>query len=240
MRGSTGELNYSPVQSRARRLSTKSIRSGRRWDIRSHFLSFFSMDSMGTAADYCDLTGIAATLGGRSRRVVTGRCPGGTVWVPIGSEPVHTGSRPSRTTRAAAHVRVAVMKRFHSFRLDSVNQCLWRGEHRVPITPRAFDVLRYLVEHAGRLVTQDGSPRRAVAGDPRQPRGRQEVRPDDPQGSRRPPRRIDLHRDDPPARLPVRRSRYRRDGGGSVPNVAPDEPDRRARSGANRAPPCSR
>jgi DNA-binding winged helix-turn-helix (wHTH) protein/tetratricopeptide (TPR) repeat protein len=47
------------------------------------------------------------------------------------------------------------MKRFHSFRLDSVNQCLWRGELRVPITPKAFDVLRYLVEHAGRLVTQD-------------------------------------------------------------------------------------
>src|SRR5688572_31744119 len=47
------------------------------------------------------------------------------------------------------------MKRFHSFRLDSVNQCLWRGDLRVPITPKAFDVLRYLVEHADRLVTQD-------------------------------------------------------------------------------------
>src|SRR5215813_1276021 len=47
------------------------------------------------------------------------------------------------------------MKLFHSFRLDSLNQCLWRGEQRVPITPKAFDVLRYLVEHPGRLVTQD-------------------------------------------------------------------------------------
>jgi DNA-binding winged helix-turn-helix (wHTH) protein/tetratricopeptide (TPR) repeat protein len=47
------------------------------------------------------------------------------------------------------------MKRFHSFRLDALNQCLWRGEQRVPITPKAFDVLRYLVEHPGRLVTQD-------------------------------------------------------------------------------------
>src|SRR6476620_4530736 len=47
------------------------------------------------------------------------------------------------------------MKRFHSFRLDPLNQCLWRGEQRVPITPKSFDVLRYLVEHAGRLVTQD-------------------------------------------------------------------------------------
>ena len=47
------------------------------------------------------------------------------------------------------------MKLFQPFRLDSVNQCLWRGEHRVPLTPKAFDVLRYLVEHPGRLVTQD-------------------------------------------------------------------------------------
>ena len=47
------------------------------------------------------------------------------------------------------------MKAFRSFRLDPVNQCLWRGEHRVPLTPKAFDVLRYLVEHSGRLVTQD-------------------------------------------------------------------------------------
>jgi DNA-binding winged helix-turn-helix (wHTH) protein/tetratricopeptide (TPR) repeat protein len=47
------------------------------------------------------------------------------------------------------------MKRFHSFRLDSRNQCLWRGEQRVQITPKTFDVLRYLIEHSGRLVTQE-------------------------------------------------------------------------------------
>jgi DNA-binding winged helix-turn-helix (wHTH) protein/tetratricopeptide (TPR) repeat protein len=47
------------------------------------------------------------------------------------------------------------MKIFRSFRLDPVNQCLWRGENRVPLTPKAFDMLRYLVEHPGRLVTQD-------------------------------------------------------------------------------------
>jgi DNA-binding winged helix-turn-helix (wHTH) protein/tetratricopeptide (TPR) repeat protein len=46
------------------------------------------------------------------------------------------------------------MKIFRSFRLDPANQCLWRGQHRVPLTPKAFDVLRYLVEHPGRLVTQ--------------------------------------------------------------------------------------
>src|SRR5215813_13072793 len=47
------------------------------------------------------------------------------------------------------------MKFFHSFRLDSLNQCLWRDQQRVPITPKAFDVLRYLVDHPGQLVTQE-------------------------------------------------------------------------------------
>src|SRR5215471_10557048 len=47
------------------------------------------------------------------------------------------------------------MKSFRLFRLDPANQCLWRGEHRVPLPPKAFDVLRYLVDHPGRLVTQD-------------------------------------------------------------------------------------
>jgi DNA-binding winged helix-turn-helix (wHTH) protein/tetratricopeptide (TPR) repeat protein len=47
------------------------------------------------------------------------------------------------------------MKQFHAFRLDTVNHCLWRGEERVSLAPKAFDVLRYLVEHADRLVTQD-------------------------------------------------------------------------------------
>ena len=52
------------------------------------------------------------------------------------------------------------MKEFSPFRLDTVNQCLWRrgdagdGE-RILMTPKAFAVLRYLVDHAGRLVTQN-------------------------------------------------------------------------------------
>src|SRR5258708_37441733 len=47
------------------------------------------------------------------------------------------------------------MKSFQSFRLDTENLCLLRGEERVAITPKAFDVLRHLVENAGRLVTPD-------------------------------------------------------------------------------------
>src|SRR5215469_15951271 len=47
------------------------------------------------------------------------------------------------------------MKLFKTFRLDPANHLLWRNQDRVPITPKAFDVLAYLVEHAGQVVTQD-------------------------------------------------------------------------------------
>jgi DNA-binding winged helix-turn-helix (wHTH) protein len=47
------------------------------------------------------------------------------------------------------------MRRFHSFGIDIANQCLWCGQAQVEITPKAFGVLRYLVEHAGRLVTKE-------------------------------------------------------------------------------------
>jgi TolB-like protein/DNA-binding winged helix-turn-helix (wHTH) protein len=47
------------------------------------------------------------------------------------------------------------MKLFKTFRLDTANHLLWRNGDRVPITPKAFDVLAYLVEHAGQVVTQD-------------------------------------------------------------------------------------
>ena len=47
------------------------------------------------------------------------------------------------------------MKEFHAFRLDPVSHRLWRGDQRVTLAPKAFDVLRYLVQHADRLVTQE-------------------------------------------------------------------------------------
>jgi hypothetical protein len=54
----------------------------------------------------------------------------------------------------------AVMKEFPPFRLDTVNQCLWRhtgeaNDERILLTPTAFAMVRYLVEHAARLVTHD-------------------------------------------------------------------------------------
>src|SRR5215510_10489802 len=52
------------------------------------------------------------------------------------------------------------MPDFPPFRLDPSNQCLWRlretaQDERILLPPKAFAVLRYLVEHAGQLVTQD-------------------------------------------------------------------------------------
>ena len=47
------------------------------------------------------------------------------------------------------------MNQFHAFRLDTTNHCLWRGSERVSLAPKAFDLLRYLVEHRDRLVTQE-------------------------------------------------------------------------------------
>src|SRR5215472_2553198 len=47
------------------------------------------------------------------------------------------------------------MKSFRAFRLDTANQCLWCGQERVAIPPKPYDMLRYLVENPGRLITQD-------------------------------------------------------------------------------------
>ena len=47
------------------------------------------------------------------------------------------------------------MKAFEPFRLDLGNECLWRVGERIPLTPKAFSLLAYLVERAGTLVTQN-------------------------------------------------------------------------------------
>lgn len=46
------------------------------------------------------------------------------------------------------------MKEFFPFRLDLENQCLWKGEERISLTPKAFSILTYLVDHAGKLISQ--------------------------------------------------------------------------------------
>src|SRR5215475_5791276 len=44
---------------------------------------------------------------------------------------------------------------FADFRLDPDNACLWCGTQIIAMTPKAFDVLHYLVTHPDRLVTKD-------------------------------------------------------------------------------------
>jgi TolB-like protein/Flp pilus assembly protein TadD len=46
------------------------------------------------------------------------------------------------------------MKEFPPFLLDDEGQCLWRGNERVTLTPKAFSILNYMVTRAGRLITQ--------------------------------------------------------------------------------------
>jgi DNA-binding winged helix-turn-helix (wHTH) protein len=44
---------------------------------------------------------------------------------------------------------------FNSFHLDVPNASLRRGKQAIVLTPKAFRVLEYLVEHAGHLVRKD-------------------------------------------------------------------------------------
>ena len=44
---------------------------------------------------------------------------------------------------------------FGRFRLDPQHACLWREAEAVVLTPKAFAVLHYLVQHPDRLVTKD-------------------------------------------------------------------------------------
>ncbi len=44
---------------------------------------------------------------------------------------------------------------FGNFRLDLDNECLWRDEQAIPLPPKEFVVLLYLVSNPGRLVTKE-------------------------------------------------------------------------------------
>src|SRR5215472_4560608 len=44
---------------------------------------------------------------------------------------------------------------FNSFRLDVANASVRKGKQAIPLTPKSFNVLQYLVERAGQLVTKD-------------------------------------------------------------------------------------
>jgi predicted ATPase/DNA-binding winged helix-turn-helix (wHTH) protein len=44
---------------------------------------------------------------------------------------------------------------FGPFRLDTARACLWRGEQLLPLPPKPFAVLAYLVAHAGEVVSKE-------------------------------------------------------------------------------------
>ena len=95
----------------------------------------------------------AADFGSRSNFDAARPGSRGTSASAIDSSPVAKINVCARTARTG-------ILEFPPFRLDTVNECLWRhrdngDDERIRLTPKAFAVLRYLVEHAGRLVTQE-------------------------------------------------------------------------------------
>ena len=53
-----------------------------------------------------------------------------------------------------------ISKAFPPFRLDTINQCLWRStkggaEERITLKPKTYSILAYFLDHPGRLVSQD-------------------------------------------------------------------------------------
>src|SRR5437667_1595322 len=43
---------------------------------------------------------------------------------------------------------------FGRFRLDSINECLWEGTQAISLRPKAYAVLKHLVDNPGQLVTK--------------------------------------------------------------------------------------
>ena len=44
---------------------------------------------------------------------------------------------------------------FGPFRLDVINQCVWRDAEAITLGPKAFTVLHYLLDRPGQLVTKE-------------------------------------------------------------------------------------
>jgi len=47
------------------------------------------------------------------------------------------------------------VKSFQNYRLDTINHCLCRDGERIRLAPKAFDILRFLVENAGSLISHE-------------------------------------------------------------------------------------
>jgi DNA-binding winged helix-turn-helix (wHTH) protein/class 3 adenylate cyclase/TolB-like protein/predicted ATPase len=67
---------------------------------------------------------------------------------------VQTGSSLARKD-ALMVARERRRFQFEGFSLDTVRGCLLAGEREIPLRPKSFDLLRHLLENAGRLVSKD-------------------------------------------------------------------------------------
>src|SRR5262245_28383161 len=69
-------------------------------------------------------------------------------------------SRPGRAHSEFPNTNGEAMSRTQpdrspAVRIEAQNEWAWCGDRRLELTPKAFAVLRHLVEHAGRLITKD-------------------------------------------------------------------------------------
>lgn len=69
------------------------------------------------------------------------------------------GERDESSSRAGGVQQAVVVSQrecieFPPFRLDLVEERLWCGDRIVPLKPKAFAILRYLLERPGRLISK--------------------------------------------------------------------------------------
>ena len=121
-----------------------------------------------------------------------------------GDAGVHPLGMTATPTLSASDRRALI---FGSCVLDRSSGRLRRDDHVIPLAPKAYDVLAYLAEHAGRLVTQAGALRRAVGRRLRRRRRAQGLHPGNPEGAGRRCAPAAVHRDGAPARVSLHRPR---------------------------------
>jgi DNA-binding winged helix-turn-helix (wHTH) protein len=61
---------------------------------------------------------------------------------------------PDDKSMFSQHAPAVHVVEFDCFRIDLTNEALWSCDRRLPLQPKTFAILRYLVSHPGRLVTK--------------------------------------------------------------------------------------
>lgn len=71
------------------------------------------------------------------------------------SKKVQRNPKIFQKVRSGRDMQEAKRLFFGPFRLDPTNECLWRGEKEIRLHPKAFGLLRYLLDHPGQMVTKE-------------------------------------------------------------------------------------